>query len=130
MTVLERIRSTLRGMCDGRVKMHDVYYGACNERNIAKWNYFVFNRQKTSKDQGSRAGDYQTFYEIHVVHEDYIPEGFVEQVIAALEEPVDEPGTKLKATSDDVVYNYTFKGHTDTVVEIATITVFHPEKRC
>ena len=37
---------------------------------------------------------------------------------------------KLKATADPVEYNYTFKNNTDMVVEIATITLFHPEKRC
>lgn len=41
-----------------------------------------------------------------------------------------QKGAKLKATADPIEYNYTFKNNTDMVVEIATITLFHPEKRC
>ena len=108
--------------------MEGVWYGACREKQLDKWNYFVFNRWKTTKNNQSRA-DFQTFYQVHVVHEDYIPEGYVETVIKALEAQ-DDPGTKLKATADDITYSYTFKGNTNMVVEIANITFFHPEKRC
>ena len=41
-----------------------------------------------------------------------------------------DPGTKLKVTTDDILYDYTFKASTNMVVEIATITFLHPEKRC
>ncbi len=127
-SVLNRIRDTLNGLKDGDVKMEGVWYGACREKQLDNWNYFVFNRWKTTKNNQSRA-DFQTFYQVHVVHEDYIPEGYIETVIKALEEQAG-PGTKLKATADDIPYNYIFKGNTNMVVEIATITVFHPEKRC
>lgn len=131
MSVLNRIRSTLEGLLGGDEEMQGVYYGACSEKELQNWNYFVFGRLKTTKDKGTRAGDYQTYYEVNVVHEDYIPEGYVEKVIAALEaEDKERPGTKLKASADDVAYNYTFKGRTNTVVEIATIVIYHPEKRC
>ena len=128
MSVLNRIRDTLTAMLDGSVKMEGVWYGSCREKQLNKWNYFVFNRLKTTKDNRSRE-DFQTFYQVHIVHEDFIPEGYVEKVIQALETQ-DAPGTKLRATTDDIVYNYTFKGNTTMVVEIATITLFHPEKRC
>ena len=72
--------------------------------------------------------DYQTFYQVHIVHEDYIPEGYVETVISELSKKA-EDGTKLRPTNDDVNYNYTFKGGTNVVVEIATITIYHPETR-
>ena len=128
MSVLNRIRDTLTELANGDVKMEGVWYGACREKKLDKWNYFVFNRWKTTKNNQSRV-DFQTMYQVHVVHEDYIPEGYVQTVIQALEAQAD-PGTKLKSTSDDVTYNYTFKGNTNMVVEIATITLFHPEKRC
>lgn len=129
-SVLDRIRSTLTTLAgDTDVPMAGVWYGACREKELKSWNYFVFNRLRTSKNnQGSRT-DLQTFYQVHVVHEDYIPEGYVETVIEALQEK-DDSGTKLKVTNDDIQYNYTFKGSTNMVVEIATITFFHPEKRC
>ena len=38
-------------------------------------------------------------------------------------------GAKMKATSDDIPYEYITKGNTDVVVEVATITFVHPEKR-
>ena len=129
MSVLDRIRNTLTGLLDGEVKMEGVWYGACRENDLMYWNYFVFNRYKTTKnDRGSRV-DLQTFYQVHIIHENYIPEGYVDTVIEALQEQAD-PGTKLKVTNDDIQYNYTFKGSTNMVVEIATITFFHPEKRC
>lgn len=129
-SVLDRIRKTLTTLAeDTEVPMAGVWYGACREKELKNWNYFVFNRLKTTKNnQGSKV-DLQTVYQVHVVHEDYIPEGYVETVISALQEK-DESGTKLKLTNDDIQYNYTFKGSTNMVVEIATITVYHPEKRC
>lgn len=129
-SVLDRIRKTLTTLAeDTEVPMAGVWYGACREKELKYWNYFVFNRQRTTKNnQGSKV-DLQTFYQVHVVHEDYIPEGYIETVINALLEK-DESGTKLKMTNEDIQYDYTFKGNTNMVVEIATITLYHPEKRC
>ena len=129
-SVLDRIRKTLTTLAeDTEVPMAGVWYGACREKELKNWNYFVFNRFKTTKNnQGSKV-DLQTVYQVHVIHEDYIPEGYVETVISALQEK-DESGTKLNLTNDDIQYSYTFKGNTNMVVEIATITLYHPEKRC
>ena len=129
-SVLNRIRDTLTTLAfDKTIPMEGVWYGACRERELDKWNYFVFNRYKTTKNnQGSKV-DLQTFYQVHVVHEDYIHEGYVEKVISALQEK-DASGTKLKLTNEDIGYSYIFKGNTNMVVEIATIVLYHPEKRC
>ena len=126
-SILDRIRSTLESLAQGEVRMEGVYYGACREEKLDRWNYFVFNRLKTTKNNSSKM-DYQTFYQVHIVHEDYIPEGYVEAVIGELSKKA-EGGTKLRPTNDDVNYNYTFKGGTNVVVEIATITIYHPETR-
>lgn len=129
MTVLERIRATLEGLlADEQVPMKAVGYGGTTVKEYECWNYFVFNRIKRTKNNKSRM-DRQTFYEVHIVHEDFIPEGYIDRVIEALEAESD-PGTKLRQTDDDVVFNYTRKGKTDLVVEIATVTFYHPEKRC
>lgn len=127
MSVLNKIRNTLNDLASGDVKMEGVWYGACQEKQLDHWNYFVFNRLKTTKNNDSRV-DYQTFYQVHIVHEDYIPEGYVTQVIEALKTQT-ESGTKLRPTNDDVTYNYTFKGNTNMIVEVATITLYHPETR-
>ena len=65
---------------------------------------------------------------MHIVHEDYIPEGYVEKVVKALQDYKD---VTLRVTADDIAYDYTFKGgaNTNTIIEIATITLYHPEKR-
>lgn len=125
-SILTATKNTLQELAkDAEVPMAGAYYGACREKSLEAWNYFVFNRKKT--DKSSNRMDYQTTYQVHVVHEDYIPEGYIEKVIETLEA---QKGAKLKATADPIEYNYTFKNNTDMVVEIATITLFHPEKRC
>ena len=129
-SILDRIEATLRSLAsDPEVKMEGVWYGACQETKLTKWNYFVFNRLKTTKNNNGTRTDLQTLYEVHIIHEGHIPEGYVKRVIDALQEQ-DEPGTKLKQTNDDITYDYTFKQNTNMVVEVATITFFHPEKRC
>ena len=128
-SVLDRIKDTLESLAQGDVKMDGVWYGACRETKLDHWNYFVFNRRRRSKATSTSRSDNQTYYEVHVVHEDYIPEGYIDTVIHALEAQSD-PHTKLKQTNDDIHFNYTFKGNTSMVVEIATITFTHPEKRC
>ena len=129
-SILDRIEKTLTKLStEHEVKMEGVFYGACTESKLSKWNYFVFNRGKTTKNNNGTRTDLQTTYEVHIVHEGHVPEGYVKDVIDALQAQ-DEPGTKLKLNNDDILYDYTFKGSTNMVVEIATITFLHPEKRC
>ena len=128
-SVIKRIRETLEAMCaDSETPMQGVWYGACKAKDLQYWNYFVFNRKRTTKASSTNRVDLQTFFEVHIIHEDAIPEGYVQTVIEALQAEAD-PGTKLKVTADDINYDYTFKGSTNMVVEIATITFYHPEKR-
>ena len=131
MSVLDRIRKTLETLCqDTEVPMQGVWYGECRAKSLVRWNYFVFNRLKTAKKSATTQNDYQTFYQVHIIHEDYIPEGYVERVIEALTAKDEETGIKIRPTNDDVTYDYIFKGTTTMVVELAHITVFRPEKRC
>lgn len=125
MTVLEAVEDTLKALAmDPDVPMNAVYYGACTAKEMTRWNYMVFNRRDRSKS--SNKVDYQTTYELHIIHEDYIPEGYIDKAISTLENCA---GAKLKATSDPIQYEYTTKGSSDVVIEIATITFYHPEKR-
>lgn len=126
---IKRIRETLEGLCaDVDIPMEGVWYGACRANKLQNWNYFVFRRKKSTKVSTNNP-DLQTFFEVNIIHEDAVPEGYVQTVIGALQAQAD-PGTKLKLASDDISYDYTFKGSTNMVVEIATIMFYHPEKRC
>lgn len=127
--ILKATRESLEELAaDKDIPMQGVWYGACRAKSLAEWNYFVFRRGNTTKS--SNKVDMQTTYKVSIIHEDYIPEGYVQNVIAKLEAQSQScAGAKLKATSDPIDYNYTFKGNTDVVVEIATITFVHPEKR-
>ena len=126
---IKRIRETLEGLCaDTDVPMEGVWYGACRASKLKAWNYFVFNRRKTTKASSTNRVDLQTLYEVHIIHENAVPEGYVQKVIDALQAQA-ESGTKLKLTADDIEYDYTFKGSTNMVVEVATLTFLHPEKR-
>ena len=127
-SVLDCIRETLETLAEKDGMAGGVHYGMMAKDSVDVWNYFVFNRQKTTKDRVKRR-DLQTYYEVHIIHEDYIPEGYVEEVIAALED-TEAVGVKLRMTDQDVQYDYVRKGKTEMVVEIATIVVFRPEKRC
>ena len=131
-SILDRIEATLARLATSQdVKMEGVWYGACREAQLPKWNYFVFNRLKTTKNNTGSRTDLQTLYEVHIIHEGHIPEGYVGTVIDALQtSDPNFPGAKLKLTNDDINYDYTFKQNTNMVVEIATITFYHPEKRC
>lgn len=124
-SVLNHISELLTGMCaSDDVPMAGCWYGACQETKLDRWNYFVFKRVRTATSSNNI--DRETFYQVHVIHEDYIPEGYIDTVIKTLEKT---PGPKLKKTSDDITYDYTFKGNSNMVVEIATITFVHPQKR-
>lgn len=131
-SVLDRIKKTLTGLVENSdVPMEGVWYGMCREKSLPTWNYFVFNRLRSTKNNTGSRTDMQTEYEVHIIHEGYIPEGYVYAVIDALQtSDPDMPGTKLKLTNDDIVYNYTTKQNTNMLVEIASITFYHPEKRC
>ena len=125
MTILEAVDDTLNELAtDPDTPMSAVYYGACTAEKLPRWNYLVFNRLNRSKS--SNKIDYQTTYELHIIHEDCIPEGYIDKAIRALENCA---GATLKVTSDPIQYEYTTKGKSDVVIEIATITFYHPEKR-
>lgn len=92
-----------------------VYYGRTTHNSNDDWNYFVFNRSKISKTGTSKL-NYNDFYQVHIIQEDYIPVGFEKEVIKKILD-----NTTLKLSDADLVYNYTFKNNTDMVVEMLTI---------
>ena len=62
------------------VPMEDVAYGLLPQGSTKKWNYFVFNRVNV-KTAGKAKGDFNEYYAVHIVHEDFIPEGYIYKVI-------------------------------------------------
>ena len=123
-SVLDCIRETLEALAEKDGMAGGVHYGMMEKTDLDVWNYFVFNRQKTTKDRVKHR-DLQTYYEIHIIHEDYIPEGYVDEVIAALED-TEAVGVKLRMTDQDIQYDYVRKAKTARVGETAKKAVFRP----
>lgn len=80
------------------------------------WNYVVFARDKLSRS-GTSKTDFNRYYKVALVHEDFIPEGMEIEALKKLEEI---PG--LKQANIDIEYDYMIKKNSDTVVEMAVIT--------
>ena len=100
-----------------------VMYGRVVDDKIPEsWNYITFNRGSIKKS-GTSLKDFNEYFEVNLVHEDFIPEEAVYKVIAALENI-----KGLNQSKDDVLFNYATKKNTSTVVEVATITFTHPVK--
>lgn len=93
-----------------------VKYGAVTAGESDIKNYIVFNRRVTSRS-GTSKTDFNKYYEVHLVHEDFIPEDCEFTLINKI---LEIPGLKL--ANDDIEYDYAIKSKTKTVVEIATIT--------
>ncbi len=125
--VLDKISRILYGLVS-ESDMVGCYYGLNTDEKIPKWNFFVFRRAETKisgKTNGAR--QFQTDYEINILHENFIPEGYVEKVIQALESSSDGP--KLKVKSEKIDYAYNNVNNTDKMVEIAHFVITRPEKR-
>lgn len=99
------------------------YYGQSTHKgNI--WDYFVFKRSHTKK-AGKSSCDFLQYYQLAIIKEDYIPEGFEFEVIKAVIE-----ATGLRLADSDFTYNYTLKNDTDLVVEVLIIEFVKTIKGC
>ena len=100
-----------------------VMYGrVVNDKVPAEWNYITFNRESIRRT-GTNKRDFNEYFEINLVHEDFIPEEAVYEIVSNL-----EAVKGLKQADADVIFNYATKKNTSTVVEVATITFTHPVK--
>lgn len=107
--ILEEITNQLKEV-DPRV-----YYGMVDEEvKETVWDYTVFNRTKF-KSTGNKTG-YADGYDVHIVRENFIPEGVDLDVI---EKMLAIHGMKL--ASEDGDYNYIQKPNTNIVVEMLTL---------
>lgn len=101
----------------------NVYYGLMTKdpEDVPVWDYIVFNRTKLKNSQNKTCfGDH---FEVHIIRENFIPEGLDVEVIAKL---CELPGVKL--TGDDGQFDYMQKSKTDTVVEMLTLTFVRARK--
>lgn len=86
-----------------------------NGKKVDVWDYIVFNRVKL-KNHANKTS-YSDHFEVHIVREEFIPEGIDIDVIAKL---TALPGVRL--ADDDGVFTYVMKPNTDTVIEMLTLT--------
>ncbi|MDD6216821.1 MAG: hypothetical protein PUB28_08785 [Roseburia sp.] len=123
--MLNEIKASLEELQseDGAVFGTAVMYGRVIDSKVpVTWNYITFNRDSI-KRAGTNLRDFNEYFEVNLVHEDFIPEEAVYKVIEALERV-----KGLTQSKDDVLFDYTTKKSTSTVVEVATITFTHPVK--
>ena len=69
--------------------------------------------------------DYNYYYQVHIIMENYIPEGFEQKVIKAIQD-----NTRLKLTDQSMQFNYITKNNTDMVVEMLTLEFTRAFKGC
>lgn len=92
-----------------------VYYGMVdNEVRETVWNYIVFNRTKL-KTTANKTG-YTDGYDVHIVCENFIPEGKDIDVIEAM---LTINGMRL--ASEDGDYTYIQKPNTNIVIEMLSL---------
>lgn len=97
------------------------FYGNANVKNTEPWDYTVFRRSVIAN--APNGTDFVRRYVVAIIRENYVPEGLEFEVVKAIQD-----ATNLRVS--EASYSYVFKGSTDMVVEICTITFTEPLKRC
>lgn len=101
---------------------NNVFYGVVDPRmKEALWNYIVFNRTRL-KSSANKTG-YSDHFDVHIIRENFIPEGFDTEVIAKI---LEIDGVRL--ASEDGIYNYVQKNNTNIVVEMLTLSFVRARK--
>lgn len=102
----------------------NVYYGKIPESDLKNdWNYLVFGKSRL-KPSGTDNINLTDNYWVSIIRENYIPDSLTTEIIDELNSI---PGLKL--TSDEGEYEYIFKGKSDLVVEILTLS-FAKVRKC
>lgn len=115
--ILETIKNKLKEIDES------VYYGMVHsEKKETLWNYIVFNRTSIKSNQNQTS--FADGYIVHIVREEWIPEGLAEEVIQKM---LEINGMRLAGT--DMQYNYVQKPNTDIVIEMLSIEFVAPRKK-
>jgi len=114
-SILETIEQTLSALAEDMKYPFTggVYYGICTAQHLDEWNFFVFERVE---EEVTNDKSVTSYYEVRVVHEDYVDEDYTFEVVKALKEAV--PGL---STSGRIKYESRLKGDTNVRVEMAVI---------
>lgn len=100
----------------------NTYYGMVDEsRAETVWDYIVFNRARIRHSSNRTSSS--DFFDVHVIRENYIPDGMEDEVINAL---CDLPGVRL--AGEDTEFSYVQKPNTNIVVEMMTISFLRARK--
>lgn len=100
----------------------NVYYGMVDESvKITVWDYIVFNRTSITHSTNKTAATDR--FDVHVIRENYVPEGFDMAVIEAL---CSLPGVRLAGS--ECSFAYVQKPNTNIVVEMLTIPFVRARK--
>lgn len=102
-----------------------VLYGTAHQHeNTLPWNYIVFNKEKFKKG-GTSGTDLTYYWNVAIVHEEYIPEGLEEAVIDKILEI-----KGLRLADGDMPVEYLTKGDSNMVIELLQISFVKTKKRC
>lgn len=105
--------------------IEEVLYGTAHtHKEPIPWNYIVFNKEKLKKG-GTSNTDLTYYWNVAIVHEEYIPEGLEEAVINKITEI-----KGLRLADGDMPIEYLTKGDSNMVVELLQISFVKTKKRC
>lgn len=98
-----------------------VYYGRVDDsqREMA-WDYTVFERTKIGFSQNKSGRSY--FFTVHIIRENFIPEGFE---VTVIDKVCEIPGMRV---SGEPAFQYVPKPNTNVVVEMLSIDFVLPVK--
>lgn len=115
--ILDEIKAKLESIDE------NVFYGAVNKRMREEvWDYIVFNRG-TLRQNTNKTGYTDTFA-VHIVREEFIPDGLAEEVIEKMCEI-----SGMKFAGNDGEYTYTVKPSTDAVIEMISLDFLKARKK-
>ena len=100
-----------------------VHYGKV-PKSTDEYNFFVFNRERVVPS-GTSNCDFNYYYRVGIVKENYIPEGFEIEVIKKIKE-----ATGMRLAVNDIPFEYVFKDNTELVCEMAVIYFTKSVKGC
>lgn len=105
--------------------IEEILYGTAHKHDNTKpWNYIVFNKEKLKKG-GTSLTDLTYYWNVAIIHEEYIPEGLEEAVIDKIQEI-----KGLRLADGDMSVDYMTKGESNMVVELLQISFVKTKKRC
>ena len=100
----------------------NVFYGIVDDSmRETVWNYIVFERKNMSISPNKTGAS--IFYTVHLIREDFIPEGLELKVIGKMKEI---PGMHVSAEGG--TYEYVQKPNTNVVIEMFSVSFVKPFK--